>query len=231
MTSFFSVIALVAIGCMILSAKKPETMNRLLRKTYSKKQLMWGFGSILALSFIMVGITDPQTYVAPQENKPQEKEQVQISPEDQQKEQQRQRDLVLAFAEQLQGTDKTATEAISKMQDGLDKLATGKATIYDVYSLTKDAKTACQNVMLAYQKLSVPNDLPDDVKKHLSKAKSEASTAYYAKSEGLDSALRFLDNQKPSDLQEYKDKIAQSNRFMISASLELAEAKKLVGIE
>lgn len=228
MSSFFSIVAIISFICLILSARKPDTMNKYLKRNFSKKQLMLGFGSLLAISFIIVGLSAPKTYELPQENK--QPEETQISPEDQQKELQRQKDLVLAFEKQILETDKTATEAINKMQDGFDKLATGKASIYDVYSLTKDAKTECQNVMLAYQKLVVPDDLPKDVKTHLSKAKSEASTAYFAKTEGLDSALRFLDNQKPSDLQEYKDKIAQSNRFMISASLELAEAKKLVGI-
>lgn len=51
------------------------------------------------------------------------------------------------------------------------------------------------------------------------------------KAEVFDSAMAFLDNQKPSDLQKFEDRAVEADKFIMSAVKHLFEAKDKAGIE
>lgn len=141
-----------------------------------------------------------------------------------------QKAAILEFEKQIYATEKIASRAIEAYTTKASDMGKGKASIYDVYSAASTAKDKCKEVQFAMNKIKTP-DVPKEIKKLLDDTKLEIGTAYMVKAEALDSAMKFLDNQKPSDMQNFKDKIKSSDSFTMGAVLKLYQAKERAGIK
>lgn len=136
---------------------------------------------------------------------------------------------VISFEKSVYSAEVPAQAAIKKYQATMTRFSKGKASIYEAYSAADDAKSACESARSAYWDIEVPPDVPDDVSALLDEVKSNMSTAYGVKAEAFAAVMEFLDNQKPSSMQEFKDKVAQADSFTITAVAKLLEAKQKVG--
>lgn len=143
---------------------------------------------------------------------------------------QRQRAAVIQFEKDVYSLEVPAQRAIKKYQAAMTRFSKGQASIYDAYDAASDAKSACESVRSAYWDLEAPTDLPDDVSTLLGEVTSSLSTGYSVKAEAFGAAMEFLDDQKPSSMQEFKDKVAQADSFTIDAVAKLLEAKEKLGI-
>lgn len=141
-----------------------------------------------------------------------------------------QKNAILAFEKEIYTTEKVATQALEEYAKKAADMGTGKATIYDVYSAASTAKDKCKEVQFTMNKIKTP-EVSKEINTLLRDVKVELSTAYMVKAEALDSAMKFLDNQKPSDLQKFKDDIKNADNFIMGAVLKLTQAKEKAGID
>ena len=125
---------------------------------------------------------------------------------------------------------KIASAAMDAYAAKLTSMENGTASIYDVYSAASTAKNRCKDVQFAMSKINTP-DVPKEIRILLNDVKTDLSTGYMVKDEALDSAMKFLDNQKPSDMQNFKDKIKSSDSFIMEAVVKLMQAKEKAGID
>jgi len=198
--------------------------------------LFYGFW-ILVFIGIANSDTSTQQQVTKQEQKVEQLQQQEQSQQvdSQQKEEEEetieaQKQAVLDFEKQFFNIEKPTSLALQDFSNKAGKLGQG-VTVYDLYEAANKAKNACKNTQMIYTSLKIPDNIPDDVKKILKDAKSDLSTAYYSKSIAMDKAMKFLDEQKPSQMQEYKDEIKMADSFVINGVLKLTEAKQKIGID
>ncbi|TEB13335.1 hypothetical protein [Pelotomaculum propionicicum] len=137
---------------------------------------------------------------------------------------------ILEFEKQVFATEKIATNAIEIYTTKMSDMGNGKATIYEVYSAASKAKDKCKETQFAMSKVKTPQTTKE-INKLLDDTKSEIGTAYMLKAEALDSVMKFLDDQKPSDMQNFKDKIKSADSFIMGAVMKLYQAKEKAGID
>lgn len=142
-----------------------------------------------------------------------------------------QKQAILSFEQELYDIEKIATQAMQAYQDKANGLSDGSANIFDTYSAASNAKEKCDIVRRSYYEAEIPEGLPKKIEESLKEAKSELSTAYMVKAEAMEAAMAFLDNQKPSDLQKYKDEMSNADIFIMNGVLKITEAKQIAGIE
>jgi hypothetical protein len=136
---------------------------------------------------------------------------------------------ILEFEKQIYATEKIASSAMEAYSAKATDMGNGNASIYDVYSAASMAKDRCKEVQFAMSKIKTP-DVPKEISTLLVDVKMDLSTGYMIKAEALDSAMKFLDNQKPSDMQNFKDKIKRSDSLIMGAVVKLMQAKEKAGI-
>lgn len=137
---------------------------------------------------------------------------------------------VVQFEKDVYALEGPAQSAIEDYQATMTKFSNGTASIYDAYSAAHDAKSACESARMAYWDLDTPSGLPDDVSSLLRDVKSELSTSYGVRAEAFEAVMEFLDTQKPSSMQKFKDKVAQADSFTMQAVAKLLQAKEKMGI-
>lgn len=138
---------------------------------------------------------------------------------------------VTGFEQKIYDMEKPATAALKNFQQSLLDFGNGKITINDAYESASNAKKACDDTQYAYGTLSTPDGLPDDVNKLLKDAAEDLSTSYYTRSEALKAIMKYFDDQKPSEVQDYKDNMKMADSFTMSGVGKIFEAKSKVGID
>jgi Ca2+/Na+ antiporter len=133
---------------------------------------------------------------------------------------------VKQFESDLFAKDNKFHSAYKNAQDSLKS-----GNVYDAYDAFKLARAEASNEQLDVTSINVASDLPDDVKDLLDKTKDGMSTYYYTEKDGIDSMLKFMDDQKPSDASDAKDKFQMAQSFQFDAVAKLTEAKMKVGIK
>jgi hypothetical protein len=141
-----------------------------------------------------------------------------------------QKQAILTFEQELYATEGTAKQAIDNHAKAAQGLADGSVSIYDVYEAASRAKGACEVTWKAIGEVEVPNAQPE-IKELLIEAKDNIETAYFAKMTAMESAMAFYNAQQPKDLQEFKDNVAASTKFVMDGVLKLTEAKQKAGID
>jgi hypothetical protein len=225
MSTIFTIVFIIALIGLGVGLVKPQLLAKYTKKEMTRKKILTSYGSLALIALILMVATSPDaSKVSETKNEPAVS---QATGEELKKQQ----DLVLAFEKQLLDIDKTAQVTISVMEQGFTDLAAGKISVNELYTLVKNARIAADTANNAYRALKVPDGLPKEIEKNLYDAKSSASTGYFTKKQALDAALRYLDDQKPSDLDEYQRKTELANNFILNAAIEIAKAKTSLGIE
>ncbi len=184
---------------------------------------------LFALAFVVVLAGGPQETEQQAEQTPDESEVVDVEAE-QKEADEALKNAILQFEKEIYATEEPALLAIENYTSQANRLAEGEVSIYDVYKAASIAKEKCKQVQHAYYKIEVPK-VGKEIEELLKDTKSELSTAYMVKAEAFDSAMAFLDNQKPSDLQKFEDRAVEADKFIMSAVKHLFEAKDKAGIE
>lgn len=141
-----------------------------------------------------------------------------------------QQQLVRNFEQSIFAIDNSVTPAMEQYQSNMKNF--GKtSSIYDAYSSAKSAKDAVKAAKGRLYALQIPKELPDDVKKILEEVKSDMGTSYYCKENAFEYVLKFLDEQKPSDMNKFQEEIAASDQFLLSGTAKLIDAKTKIGID
>lgn len=109
--------------------------------------------------------------------------------------------------------------------------AMSKNDRYKTYEASALAHAEAKRIWLEFNKVEIPKGLDKEVEDNLKAAKEELQLVYFMKKEAIESMQEFLDNNKPSDLQKFKDKTTSSSSYMFSASAKLVKVKQLVGLE
>ncbi len=138
---------------------------------------------------------------------------------------------VLDFEQSAYDLEDTVKPIMDHYQKVMLAVSEGNATIYDAYDAATAAEKAAQNLQLAFSSLNIPKGLPKEVNELLKDARSDLSTGYYTKKEAFEAVLKFLDDQKPSNMQKFKDESSMSDSFIMSGVLKILEAKEKVGID
>jgi hypothetical protein len=138
---------------------------------------------------------------------------------------------VLDFEQSAYALEATVKPIMDNYQKIMLAVSEGEATIYDAYEAATNAKEAADHLQSEFFKLDIPKGLPKEAKKLLEDAKSDLSTAYYTKGNAFKAVLKFLDDQKPSNMQKFKDESSMSDNFIMSGVLKIMQAKEKVGID
>jgi hypothetical protein len=146
-------------------------------------------------------------------------------------EKEKQQKLVLEFEKEVFAIEDSAKAVFENYQDHMGALSKGNTDIFSVYSATKEAKEAAESLSYQYQKMDIPDELPDNVQEILRKSSSEMSTAYYIKGKAFNNVLLFFDEQKPKYMDEFKENISSSDQAILSGVLEIIKAKETVGLK
>lgn len=129
---------------------------------------------------------------------------------------------VLAAGKRADGEFALFTQAAQNISQGSD--------IYSLYEIGTRAQSECKNARNALYSLSAPKNLPSKTKKLINEAAEDLATAYGIKAGAFEAALRFLNDNKPGDFQQYKEELASSQNFTISAAVKLTGAKAEHGL-
>ncbi|MGV7116969.1 hypothetical protein [Paenibacillus kyungheensis] len=146
----------------------------------------------------------------------------------QKKEQQK---LVLNFEKKFYSIEDSGKSVIDDYTQTMESLGKGNTDIYTAYSATVEAQKMADSLASQYYNLDVPDQLPKNVKDYLSESKMGMFYSYSSKSDGLDIMLDFLDEQKPSLVQEIKEKTTQSDQETLSAVMNMLQAKEAIGLD
>ncbi|MUT65855.1 hypothetical protein [Paenibacillus sp. NEAU-GSW1] len=141
------------------------------------------------------------------------------------------KNAVLEFEKTMYANEEETKQYFDAYMEWMEALGNGQANVNDVYSSAKTAKEAASHTMTKMRKIPIDKNLPKDVKKLLEEARGDLSTAYFEKEKAMKSVMKYLDEQKPSTMQDFKDSIQMSETFVLSAATKLLQAKNAVGIE
>jgi hypothetical protein len=145
-------------------------------------------------------------------------------------EKKQQQQAYMEFERAVYAAEKPATRAIKAFQKSAKAMAKGDATVLDVYSAVSDAKDECESVQSAYWDIEAPDTLPEDMRDMLGEAVQGLATTYMVKAEAFKAMGEYLDTQKPSKAQEFKEKMAQADSLTMDAVLKLTQAKERLDI-
>lgn len=140
------------------------------------------------------------------------------------------RDAILAFEKEVNEIEARYKPVMDTYTSTMEKVSSGSANVFDAYNATVRAQEASNAMRSDYFSLSPASTLPREVKGKLRDAAKELGTAYSTRSGAMEAAKRFLDNQKPSDLQLFKDETRIADQFILSAVVKIMEAKTMAGI-
>lgn len=139
-------------------------------------------------------------------------------------------EAVLEFEKSAQELEASNLPLMNQYADVLENMGKG-STRNDAYSAVTNAKKLAKTLNTSYHNLPIPNNLPKDVEQLLDEARVGLSGAYYKKEKSFDAILKYLDNQKPSDIQVFREENESAQRISKDAISKIAQAKEKVGLE
>lgn len=133
--------------------------------------------------------------------------------------------------------DSTITEHIKYLEpieletnEIISNYADGKVDDYTAYEKIRKAKDQYSVASSSISEISIPKDLPDELKNDLEKIKSGVATNYYTRSKAMDYLLKYIDSQKVSDMDKMKQELEVSQEFVREIKLNLSLFYAKVGI-
>lgn len=139
--------------------------------------------------------------------------------------------LVIGFEKKFYSIEEKGSRTFDNYSNVMGDLAKGQTDIYTIYSAAQNAKNMANGLSAEYYRMQPSKDLPKEVRKLLKEASLQASYSYSTKADALDNALQFFDEQKPSLLQNYEDRITLANQQVLKGTLSLMKAKLKVGLD
>jgi len=135
------------------------------------------------------------------------------------------------FLTKIDQKEQPVNDAAKNFEEIYKKAMNNQADINDVYGAANALNKQYEQLHLDFGGMSSPDGFPDDIANLLNEATQDLSTAYYMRTKGMDSLLKYFDDQKPSEMQSYKDNMNEAQKFMNDATKNLLDAQIKVGIK
>lgn len=103
-------------------------------------------------------------------------------------------------------------------------------SISDAYHVAKNAKDFFEISRSKAFNIKISKELPDDTRKILSEAQLSFTSSCNATSESIKHAMAFLDSNKLSDLEAYKEQLEFAKNDLEKFSSKMTEAENKVGL-
>lgn len=142
-----------------------------------------------------------------------------------------QREAFLQWEREVTSLHQIADEASVKHDEILAALGAGEIDEYEAYSEISDVKKIIDNAWHNLSKVEAGESLSQERIKQLNAAMSDLTTGLYSKIGGMEKVLEFLDDQKPSLIEEAQDKFKMANSFMMDGIGKYIEVKVDLGLE
>lgn len=222
MWKFLGIISFLASIVLLIYA-----VIKVIKKSEGPKKYFM-YAGIAFVVFVVAAINDPTQPTSPTTTtttgssaaiKPQEKKQPTAE----------QQKLVKDFEASIYAKEKTIKSTMDSYQETMSQLGKTKS-VFDAYDAAKRAEAASATLRQEFGTVQVPKDLPEEVQDLLRGAVSDISTAYYCKENAFEAAMKFLDDQKPSNTGKYKEEISLADNFTLSATAKIFQAKEKMGI-
>lgn len=127
------------------------------------------------------------------------------------------------FEDAIAEIDNPANVAQEKLHGLMSKTKT-QSDLIELITVARQTKQIFDESPLKVSLIEIDNSLPSEVKQALEEVKSNTQLSYSYRSDALESLLKFLDEQKPSLMADYKSQSEQANDASVAASLALAQA-------
>jgi len=138
----------------------------------------------------------------------------------------------LDFEERVMSLAREADSNGEKVRLVAGAMENGQASVVQLYQIVKQAKNSCINVVTdTYSKIEPFEDkLPDKIWEACSEVKDEIVQTYGLKRSGYAYLLDWLDEQKPSQLNEYKEYMRLADTELTKTLFLLDKAREQVGL-
>lgn len=120
-----------------------------------------------------------------------------------------------------------ATEAFSAV---LTDFGEGKTDIYSTYNEAKRTRDVVESARRDISRVDISSGLSEDHVKRLKDAVFTLSKGLFVKTEGLDLILKFLDDPKPSYVNEATESFNRGYLYMIEGLSEITMVKAELGL-
>lgn len=233
MTTFFSFIVLISLILLIVGLFKPSLVIRWgPDEKRGRKQAVITYLSILIFSFVMVGVTaPPTTNTAKQENQtqlqPQPKAAAPSADETKKKQQQE------AFLNWYAGLDiqiKNFDNASKIWTETFNALGNNAIGRHQAYSQLKPLQDTMSGFMTTFNKMEPPAILSKEHQKLLKDGTQDFSTMAYCRKNAVEKGLKFIDDMKPSSMQEAMEEAKSASAYMIRGAAKLATVRTELGL-
>ena len=136
----------------------------------------------------------------------------------------------LTWESEIMLIHKRADDAMESFSLVLTEFGEGNADIYDTYNQAKLTKDIVYAAWRDLDRVDIGDELTDDHKERLSDATDSLSTGLFVKVEGLDLILKFLDDPKPSYVNEATGNFDRGYLYMLEGLSELSIVKTELGL-
>ena len=136
----------------------------------------------------------------------------------------------MAFNKELFDIENLSKKTLSLVGDEIKLIVKGQKVSVDVASFVEKAKSEAGKSMDNLLKEAVPGKLPPWFNQNLADAKKGFLDGYMAKVESFAAVKRFVDENSPAALLEYKQKEDQSNKLLQDARSKLTLVLAAAGL-
>jgi hypothetical protein len=123
-----------------------------------------------------------------------------------------------------------ADNAMEAFTSVLNELGEGNVDIYSTYNEAKKTRDIVNIAWRDLNRVEIGDELSDDHKGRLGDATDALSTGLFVKVEGLDLILKFLDDPKPSYINEATGNFEIANIYMFEGLSEITVVKSELGL-
>lgn len=138
---------------------------------------------------------------------------------------------VIAFEENISAIENASNKAFAQQQKAANSWFDGQIDGNSAYEIINLAREECERIKKDIGFIQQPEGLSDDVNELLAGARTGVIMAYTRRQEALDNLLKYIDDKKPGNLHEYKEKLKEFRALLYNGSMNLVEAKKKVNID
>lgn len=236
MQDLFGFLLLGSILLFIVGMVKPSLVIRWgAEDKRGRKQVAVTYLGLMIFSFVAFGMASPskpsdtpkqevkpaQSQTAPQPTQQQVNKPSTSTQEDLKKQQQ---EAYINWYAGLEIQLKKFDNSSKVWAETFAALGEGRIGRHQAYSQLKPMQNDMENFMMVFNKMEPPMALSKDHQKALREGTQELSTMAYSRKKAVEKALQFIDDMKPSSMQEARD------QAQLAQSIMLRGIAKIVGV-
>jgi hypothetical protein len=196
-----------------------------------RKQAIITYLSLLVFSFVMVGVTAPPTSnTAKQETQQQPKAPVPVAPSADETKKKQQQEAFLNWYAGLDIQIKNFDNASKTWTETFNALGNNTIGRHQAYSQLKPLQDTMSGFMTTFNKMEPPAILSKEHQKLLKDGTQDFSTMAYCRKNAVEKGLKFIDDMKPSSMQEAMEEAKSASAYMIRGAAKLATVRTELGL-